>query len=740
MTTTKPPPTYSSKIQKKTHGLFERWQIRQLMINGENISYAKIDSKKVSMIPVATINDVWIDDLNGYVFYIKTNWGYIYSFKTLNIKETKKWISLITNSIKYSNDLRKKLSSCETITETITETMAETINVVKSVSPDSEPKSPSTLDSDTDSDDSSIKTIQSPPKIRWTTKLINALTTDERDALTEERIKPCLDSLPTERSFDDTIGCCKSLIDILAEILGELKTQPEVVNHQLGFFIALITRLTHDLLTISSMSNLLTLMILFETFNKLIKRYKSEATQIDDLMNEAIDKYMVTIKTNTQKFMTNIIESAISKKETIVNSSGRIETRDSHDFANIISTNYNIVKDHPSTLLKLTVLSSIFSYTTLFVCELLMGLINLKEMKILEYQYGCSIVNDIGFLLDVVEHFESIVSKIKIDEYDFTTIENDIDRSKRQIIDAGVQISKIIQILIIDNKVDFTQVFKKWTHNNSLKTICDDIYVTVYDFDLQTILTLHYFELVMEFLMVYVVESYVMALFKLLRSSSKFVFDTSEISKLNEEVKYIQIMFNKFLSETTVGLIIRLLTIVAKIISFDTDDIIFAFETELNEFPNHIYLVYLLIVELIKHHLGINKKIIKDIIISLNTSVKNFITKNPVLYTSQKMYIDDKPDYQNQMCEKMMTIVLLDKLYPDGKINYIGFFNGLDIDFTVDVSVSSDKIESKYSMASFLGETKTQDDDADSPSPILKRQSIRRRDIDKKKKVRFLDD
>lgn len=720
----KNPPKYSGKVKKRTHGVLSFWQQRELEIDGENLCCSKIEKKTI--IPIMSILDVSYGS-DRIIFNVKTTWDYVYTFKTESYANTYQWIKNIKKAIRYyKNKSITDIVLAEPLALTKPDDFQDCVEhnssneKIKSIEhdcSDSSDKKSESNSTDSDESDSSDEDKTHELDLLWLHKLCDAMTIDERNALTDTKINVCLKKLNLDMEFGDVLLCCFELIDILEKNCDDLKIiktkkYDELIDHQINYFTSVVSRLLTPynlkLMEIDFIAeteykighlipnDILKLLDFYECFNIEVHRHKKIARQIDEYIDEMVEKYVSVIKKNAHKLITNIAKISASKKETIKTSMGKLGTIEYQDLVNIMGTNYAIVKEHKCVHLKIAVLSIIFSEFTHYVCDILMNLFDLKHEDHIEYI--CAVANDVGFLLDVMEYYENIVNT------SFNTdcmIKGDIERSKTQVINAGYQICEILQSLIVMNIDDIMEnIFDKWIHNDIIKILCEKIENNILAFDLNTIITAEYFEKTIEFLMFHIVETYVLSLFKLIRKNSGYKFDKGRTDKLYSDLSKLIILFSGFLDKTMVGFILKFITMMHKILAADVEDIIFILDAEFVEFSNYIYYVYMFTIECVKHHSSANKKVIREFLIDANFALKTFIIKNPTSTTSRDA------ETTNLYCieYEKITLVLLNKLYPNACDNYERFIENITAENMDNASIVSTSLDppKRYDLDLFL--------------------------------------
>lgn len=690
---------YIDTVKKKTHTFPSMWQTRTLAIDEKNIYYSKGDKR--SVIPITSITKYWCSQWD--TFNVEANGNYVYTFKTYKTYTADEWIKHIKKAIK---KLKKPVIhiECEAI---------KTRDVESDESNESS-ESDESNDSDESKDsDESEASKQRELDLQWLQKLCNAITADERNAITDIKMNEHLKKLDVKMEFDDVLRCCFELVETMEKICDDLKTirarkYDELVDHQIGHFIFVISRLTTPYnIKFSEMdcspdpehkighlvpTNILKLIDFYECFNQSIHKYEKTAKQIDNFIDDMVIKYVTIIKTNIHTLTTNI--SRLPKKTTIKLTNGLLETIESHDVAEIMARSYNIIKDHKSLSIKLSVLSTIFSEITYYVCDTLISLLDLISTEHIEYV--CAVANDVGFFLDVMEYYESIANNLSDTE---CAIIGDITRSKQQVVNAGYQICKIIKsIIVIDIDEIMDNMFAKWIKSNIMETVYKKLTDDVIIFELKTSIINYYFEKTMEMLLFHIVDIYIDRLFKLLRSQASYKFDNLKMGQLESDIKKIKLFFNEILDITTVEFAIKIITLIYSIIIKQIEDIITFFKAKMVEFSNHVYYIYMLMIECVNHHTNINKKLLREFVNDANCVMKEFIMKNP---TSKNMDNTEIINSHYIECEKI-TLILLDKLYPDAIDNYKTFLREHDVTTVIPpvVSVMQNK---HYHLESFLG-------------------------------------
>ena len=686
---------HTDTVKKKTHTFPSMWQTRTLAIDEKNIYYSK--GNKRSVIPITSITKYWCSQWD--TFNVEANGNYVYTFKTYKTYTADDWITFIRKAIKR---LKKPVIhiECEPVI---------TPDVGSDESKESdEPDVSSDSDESKDSDESEASK-QRELDLQWLQKLCNAITADERNAITDIKMNEHLKKLDAKMEFDDVLKCCFELVETMEKICDDLKTirtkkYDELVDHQIGHFVFVISRLTTPYnLRFGEMdcspdpahkigylvpTNILKLIDFYECFNQSIHNYEKTAKQIDNFIDEMVIKYVTIIKTNIHTLTANI--SRLPQKTIRTLDNGLLETMESHDVDEIMTISYNIIKDHKSVSIKLAVLSTIFSEITYYVCDTLIALLDLISTE--HIQYVCAVANDVGFFLDKMENYESIANELSDTE---CAIKGDITRSQQQVMNAGYQICKIIQSIIainIDEIMD--NMFDKWVKCNIMATVHKKLTDDVVIIELKMSLTNYYFEKTMEMLLFHIVEVYIDRLFKLLRSQAAYKFDKIRVNQLQSDIGKITMYFNEFLDRTMVGFAIKIITMIHKTMIKQIEDVITFFEAELVEFPNHVYYVYMLMIECVKHHSSINKKLMKEFVNDANCVMKEFIIKNPA---SKILGTTEIINSHCIECEKI-TLVLLDKLYPDAIDNYEAFL--LEHDVTTPIApVVQHK---RYHLESFL--------------------------------------
>ena len=486
---------------------------------------------------------------------------------------------------------------------------------------------------------------------------------------------------------------------------------------------------------------------LYENYDKII-RISIQST-IDRYINKMKPKIhslveSIVIKVITEKKV--LIEKKIVNKISIK----YVKTEGSTDMAILMSEYFSLIKENVSPSLQRKVLSAIISEITFYSREIMLNLLKTydTEAKTLSLDYICACANDMSILLEQLKYYNSyfenaiklesdkkkigekhvfkstyslektlnencnlteydilnsmnkslkpdpeIIKKESIQEIDLEDdldgIKLDLPRAKDEIYDCGLRIAELVYKTTIKNLEE--QLNKLFLNNWFVEYIVDELcsILACYLDNLQITLEPFYFEKTVNFILVNLMEKYCGKFFEILRIKKMFSSNkltTQKIEKLNEDICKIRNLFQNYISDTEIGLIVRFNMIMLKICSVSSDDIMFMIETELIEYPEYVYPIYLLVDEIIKLRSDFNNK---------EYELKLKEIRKCIFDNMNKISTDQSDGFEYELSHRIKSEYVIGKilymLYPNSIYYAKNFLKNVAIEFKIVSSKTSEK-------------------------------------------------
>lgn len=453
------------------------------------------------------------------------------------------------------------------------------------------------------------------------------------------------------------------------------------------------------------------------------------------MINACVDKLIIKSRDETINISnkisnkTQLISNESIKKEIVSeNVSKHLKTHGPADLMYFLLTFYQLSNNIKSSYLQRNVLSFVFSKMTFYSKEMLSNVIQIMTLdslsfdkisqnpidKLLIIKYLCALVNDMGKLLNQLEQYEKIFNDV-LEEEEFTikqlyksfdqsqnnndvnildennnldiiiSVKQDLPRSKTELHDASLQICEMIQKCVIKNsETSLNKLFEdNWIDVDNFATICDELIIQIDD--LKVYLDKNYFEHVAFLVFYNVIEIYLIKLFLHLRvhkyfSSNKITH--KKLEKLTAELKIIRKTMRYYLSDIKINMILKLHSLILKLISINLPDVETIVKTELNEYVIYAPHIFLLVKECIENRTDVDKK-------NANLFVENI---KKYIETNSHIFEHDMPNMCHLEISYKMNYEhiigrLLRKLYTSANLSNFRFVKSTQNFNPIDASV-----------------------------------------------------
>lgn len=343
---------------------------------------------------------------------------------------------------------------------------------------------------------------------------------------------------------------------------------------------------------------------------------------LQSTVNDAIDRYMGKMGPKLHGYAEEILAGLLGDKSGVQvkpRVGTRLGTSAPTDLFHFMRESLELVRHKSSPTLQRRILSLVMTEVTLFSQKVLTDLRSTWESdkSSVSLAYICGIINDTGTLLDHMEHMESFFAHaLDLERQkrlgfaapadgddppdDLTAIEQDLPRSKTEILAGGYQLVGVLVSIVTSDLTDtLAQVFgPNWLTGSNMQEAC----VTCKDYfdDLNPILDPFFFERVAVTVLAHICDSYLTRLFSMRKGRvssffSAFKLTPDRLAKLINDVDTLETYFRPYMPRESLVLATRLLTFIKDMVNTSETGLLDMFEMGVRRHPHcalHVFMAF----------------------------------------------------------------------------------------------------------------------------------------------------